>query len=271
MREKSEKTGIRFYLSIYLKIISQDIKSRLGYRTDFVISTLGIIFTNIAGFITFWIMFQNFDNINGWGFYEILFLYGFSLMALAPNQCLFDNNWNLRDYVFSGDFIKYCFRPVNLYFYYISEIFDLKGIGEFVMGIGILAYAWGRLGNPVTAGGVLALIVMWAAASLIMAGIMNIAAATCFWINTSGYIMVTLFKFADYTKYPVDIFSKGFRILFSFIIPIAFVAYYPSLVVLRTDNIPILTLAAPVFSVVFFYISYKIWMLGARQYNGTGS
>ncbi len=266
-----KKKGIKFYLFIYLKIISQDIKSKLSYRADFVISTLGIIFTNIAGFITFWIMFQNFDNINGWGYYEILFLYGFSLTALAPNQCLFDNNWNLKDYVFSGDFIKYCFRPINLYFYYISEIFDLKGIGEFIMGIGILVYAWVHLEYPITILGIFVLIVMWFAASLIMAGIMNMAAATCFWINTSGYIMVTMFKFADFTKYPMDIFSRGFRIFFSFIIPIAFVSYYPSMVVLRTENIPFLTMIAPVFSAVFFYISYKIWMLGASKYNGMGS
>ena len=250
-----KKRNVKFYLAIYFKIISQDIKSKLSYRVDFIISTMGILFTNIAGFITFWIIFKNFDNINDWNYYEILFLYGFSLMALTPTQCLFDNNWNLRDYVYSGDFIKYCFRPIDLYFYYISEIFDLKGIGEFMMGVGIIVYAWINLKYSVT----------------IMAGIMNIAAATCFWMNNSGYVMVTVFKFTEYTKYPIDIFNKGFRIFFSFIIPIAFVTYYPSMVVLNSHNLPILTIIAPIFSVLFFYISYRIWMFGASRYNGTGT
>ncbi len=266
-----KKRNVKFYLAIYFKIISQDIKSKLSYRVDFIISTMGILFTNIAGFITFWIIFKNFDNINDWNYYEILFLYGFSLMALTPTQCLFDNNWNLRDYVYSGDFIKYCFRPIDLYFYYISEIFDLKGIGEFMMGVGIIVYAWINLKYSVTILGILALIVMWIAASLVMAGIMNIAAATCFWMNNSGYVMVTVFKFTEYTKYPIDIFNKGFRIFFSFIIPIAFVTYYPSMVVLNSHNLPILTIIAPIFSVLFFYISYRIWMFGASRYNGTGT
>ncbi len=136
-----KKRNVKFYLAIYFKIISQDIKSKLSYRVDFIISTMGILFTNIAGFITFWIIFKNFDNINDWTYYDILFLYGFSLMALTPTQCLFDNNWNLRDYVYSGYSTKYCFIPIDLYFYYISQFFDLLGIAEFTLPVGIIAYA----------------------------------------------------------------------------------------------------------------------------------
>ena len=95
-----KRKGLRFYLRIYLKILAQDIKSKMSYRADFIISTIGMICTNIAGFISFWILFSRFPSINGWGYYEILFLYGFSLVSLTPVQCLFDNNWNLRQNVY---------------------------------------------------------------------------------------------------------------------------------------------------------------------------
>ena len=140
------KKGLGFYLKIYVKILKQDLKSKMSYRADFIISTLGMIFTNISGFISFWILFRNFPSINGWGYYEMLFLYGFSLVALTPVQCLFDNNWSLRQYVYSGDFIKYCFRPINLFFYFQSEVFDIKGLGQFAFGIGTLIYSWGKIG-----------------------------------------------------------------------------------------------------------------------------
>ena len=83
--------------------------------------------------------------------------------------------------------------------------------------------------------------------------------------------MVMAFKFTDYAKYPASIYNKVFRIVFTFIIPIAFIAYYPSLIFLRPDNVPILTYLSPVIGIIFFYISYKIWMKGARSYSGTGS
>lgn len=262
---------IAFYLSIYKKILFQDLKSKMSYRADFFISLIGMLFTNIAGFISFWLIFQNFREINGWNYHEMLFLYGFSLAALTPMQCLFDNNWNLRIHVFSGDFVKYCFRPINLFFYYMSEVFDIKGLGQLAMGIGAIAYSWSHMGLEFSFLSLLLLIISIITASLFMIAIMNFAAATCFWIINSGYIMVTVFKFTDYAKYPVSIYNTVFRIIFTFFIPIAFVAYYPSMLFLRPGDVPLLTYLSPLLGILFFYLSYQFWMYGAMRYSGTGS
>ncbi|MBP5176876.1 MAG: ABC-2 family transporter protein [Treponema sp.] len=267
----SKKRGLGFYLRIYGKILVQDLKSKMSYRADFIISTIGMVISNLTGFLSFAILFRNFSSINGWTVYEMLFLYGFSLIALTPVQCFFDNNWNLRFMVRSGDFIKYCFRPINIFFYYISEVFDVKGLGQLAFGIGTLVYAWTKLAIPVTPLVIVELLVFLFAASLFMIAIMNFAAATCFWIINSGYFMVVMFRFKDYAKYPASIFNGFFRIIFTFVIPIAFIAYYPSLALLRPENVPLLTWLSPLIGMFFFYLSYKFWMLGARKYDGTGS
>lgn len=145
MGDKDLRKKVQFYVYIYIKILVQDIKSKLSYRADFVISTLGMILTNVTGYISFWILFNTFSEINGWNYYEMLFFYGFSLMAITPSQCFFDNNWNLQNSLVSGDFIKYCVRPLNIFFYYISEVFDIKGLGQFVFGIVTVWYSWHKL------------------------------------------------------------------------------------------------------------------------------
>lgn len=266
-----KQRGLRFYLNIYRKILAQDLKSKLSYRADFLISTIGMIFTNISAFISLWILFQSFPTVMGWNYYEMLFLYGFSLIALTPVQCFFDNNWSLRHYVYSGEFIKYCFRPINIFFYYISEVFDIKGVGQFLFGVGTLIYSWQKLELGISVIIFVKLIIALLTASLFMIALMNIAAATCFWLMGTGYIMVTAFKFKDYAKYPITIFNTVFRFVFTFIIPIAFIAYYPSLFFLRPDEIPLLSWISPIIGMLFFYISYKVWMKGAMSYNGTGS
>ena len=267
----ANRRGLKFYLDIYGKILVQDLKSKMSYRADFIISTIGMIVSNLVGFVTFYILFRNCPSINGWTMYEMLFLYGFSLVALTPVQCFFDNNWNLRFLVKSGDFIKYCFRPINIFFYFISEVFDVKGLGQLAFGIGTLVFAWRHLAIPVTAGTILMTVLFLFAASLFMIAIMNFAAATCFWIQNSGYVMVIMFRFKDFAKYPASIFNTLFRIIFTFVIPIAFIAYYPALVILRPANLPLLSWLSPVIGLVFFYLSYRFWMLGARKYDGTGS
>ena len=136
--------------------------------------------SNLVGFVTFAILFRNFPSINGWSMYGVLFLYGFALVALTPVQCFFDNNWNLRYAVKTGDFIKYCFRPINIFFYYISEVFDVKGLGQLCFGVGTLVFAWHHLAIPVTVSTVVQTVLFLFAASLFMIAIMNFAAATCF-------------------------------------------------------------------------------------------
>lgn len=265
------KRGLLFYLRIYVKIMVQDIKSKMSYRSDFIISTIGMIFTNIAGYVTFWILFQNFPSIMGWNYHEMLFLYGFSLVALTPVQCFFDNNWSLRHYVYSGDFIKYCFRPINLFFYFISEVFDIKGLGQLAFGVGTLIYSWHKLGLVFSFLILVKLILALLTASLFMISLMNLSAATCFWIINSGYVMEMTSRFKDYAKYPATIFNSVFKFIFTFVIPIAFIAYYPSLVILRPDEIPLLTWLSPLIGCLFFYLSYSVWMKGAMSYSGTGS
>ena len=265
------KRGLKFYTGIYRKILIQDLKSKMSYRADFIISTFGMIMTNLAGFITFLILFHNFPTINGWDYHHMLFLYGFSLVALTPVQCFFDNNWNLRFMVQSGDFIKYCFRPVNVFFYFMSEVFDVKGLGQLAFGIGTIVYAWIHIGIPVTVVTILKLILFLFTASLFMIAIMNFAAATCFWIKGSGYVMVIMFRFKDFAKYPSNIFSGVFKVIFTFIIPIAFIAYYPSLVILEPGNVPLLSWLSPVIGLLFFFASYEFWMLGVSKYDFTGS
>lgn len=265
------KKGILYYLEIYLLIISQDIKSKMQYRADFVISSIGMIITNISGFLSFWLIYNSFSTIGGWTYDEMLFLYGFTLVAITPAQLFFDNHWNLTRNVESGKFISYCFRPVNLFFYYTSEIFDIKGLSQLLVGIIILVISWRKLMLPVTLLAILILIIMIISASLVMCSILISAAATSFWVIQSHFILMFFYKFKDYSKYPVSIFNSLLKFVFTFIIPIGFIAYYPSLFFLQDKELSILTYLSPVFGVLFFVLAYKFWMMGACKYNGTGS
>lgn len=271
MAKKSMKRGLGYYLHLYCMICAQCFKSRLAYRSDFIISMVGMLAVNVSGFLTFWIMFQSFPSINGWNFYEMMFLYGFTLLAISADQLFFDNNWDLRFQLYNGNFIIYNLRPINTFFYYISSVFDTKGLGQLAFGIVMLVYAWVKLELAFSFLILLKFIVVLAAASLFMVALINAAAATGFWIMNSGMLLVFVSRFKEYAKYPTSIFTGFFRIVFTFIIPIAFVAFYPSQFFLRPDEIPVYSYLTLPFGLLLFWLSYRLWMRGARHYAGTGS
>jgi ABC-2 type transport system permease protein len=242
----------------------------MNYRADFIISNFAQILDHASGFVVFWLIFQNFPSIDGWNHNQMLFFYGFSLIAFTPTQCLLDNNWSLHHNVYSGDFIKYKLRPINIFFYYMSEVFDLKGFGQLVAGIAVLTYAWIQLEIGFSFTILLLLIINLTAASLVMGAMLNLAAASIFWL-TNSFMLFLIIRFRDYARYPITIFGSFFRILFTFVIPMAFISYYPSLTFLQPDNIPLLTLLSPLIGAAFFTLSYFVWMKGAKNYSSTGS
>lgn len=265
------KKNLSFYLRIYRKIVVQDIKSKMSYRADFIISMIGMFATNIAGAASFYLIFQRFPSIAGWNYYEMIFLYGFSLIAATPAQCLFDNNWNLRIAVYSGDFIKYCFRPVNLFFYYMSEVFDVKGLGQCIFGIVAVVYSWIKLELLFHLYTPFLFLIEVLSASLFVIALLNLAASACFWLTNSFFVLQLSNTLRDFAHYPITIFGPSLRAIFTYIIPIAFMTFYPGISILRPEKISFTAILAPVYGILFFYISYKVWMKGAMSYNGTGS
>ena len=73
---------IRYYLRIYFRVASQYLKERMQYRADFFCDVIGMIVTNLFGIATFWVVFHNITEVGGFGFDEMLFMYGFALMAM---------------------------------------------------------------------------------------------------------------------------------------------------------------------------------------------
>ncbi|MDO5560197.1 MAG: ABC-2 family transporter protein [Oscillospiraceae bacterium] len=265
------KTDLKSYIKIYFMLITQDFKSKMQYRADFLISLAAMLATNFTGLISFWLIFRTIPAIKGFSYNEILFIYGFSLLASVPMQLFFDNLWQLGDYCMNGNFLRYCFKPVNIFFYYVSETFDAKGLGQLAFGLIMFIYAWIRTGIPVTAGNIAVLLLMMFGASMSLIGLMIMSSAFSFVSLYGNSMMSFMIRFRDYSRYPVSIFNPVFKFLFTFIIPMGFLAFYPSLYFLRPGDHNLMSLLTPIAGIIIFYLGYKLWIWLAVRYAGTGT
>ena len=116
------------YIRLYFIIEAQYIKARMQYRADFIISSVGMFFSSLATLGVFWVILQSVPDLSGWTLMEMIFIYAFYMIAISPMQILFDHAWNIRFHVQQGTFLKYYFRPLNMMFYYMSEMFDLQAM-----------------------------------------------------------------------------------------------------------------------------------------------
>jgi ABC-2 type transport system permease protein len=90
------------YLRLYFIIEAQYIKSRMQYRTDFIISSVGMFFSSLATLSVFWIILESVPDLAGWSLMEMVFIYAFYMIAISPMQILFDHAWQIRFHVQQG-------------------------------------------------------------------------------------------------------------------------------------------------------------------------
>ncbi len=262
---------LRYYLRIYFLIEAQYIKSKMQYRDDFLISSVGMFFSSLTTVGIFWVLFDTIPNLAGWNFDQLIFIYAFYLLATAPMQILFDHFWQLRFHVIQGSFLKYYFRPLNMMFYYTSEMFDIKGLTQLVLGVALLIYASYTLGISWGVVQILLLLVTLFSSALVTIAIMIIASCATFWIYNSFPVMDLAWRLREFSPYPMTIFDGVFRVLFTYIIPIGFIAFYPSQIFLEPEKISPVVYLSPLVGIGFFALAYWVWTKGVNSYTGTGS
>lgn len=259
------------YLRLYFIIEAQYIKARMQYRVDFIISSIGMFFSSLATLGIFWVLFNSITDLAGWSLMEMVFIYAFYMIAISPMQILFDNIWQIRFHVQQGTFIKYYFRPLNMMFYYMSEVFDLKGLTQFATGIVLLIYASIQLGVQWSPDKIFLLIIALMSAALVLIAIIVTAGCMAFWMVDSYPVLGLVWRLREFAPYPMSIFDGVFRFAFTYLIPIGFIAFYPSQFFLRPSEVSPFVYFSPLVGIGLFALMYWVWTRGVNSYTGTGS
>lgn len=264
------KTLLR-YLRIYLRLCAQYAKAKLSFRADFLISLFGTVMWWVPSLFSVVVIFGNVKSIAGYSLDELLFIYGFFLLAMEPAGFFFGNVWSLGFKVRSGDFIKYYFRPLNMMFYYMSESIDLISLWTVPAGIALMAASSARLGIRWTALKLAGILALLGSSSLIACAMMVAAASAAFWIVNSHSLLNLVSNFRDSAKYPMGIYDKPFRFVFSSLVPIGFIAFYPVQWILRPGEAGLVPFLTPLVGVASFGMAALVWSLGVRRWNATGT
>src|SRR5215467_12213747 len=134
------------HLRLFLLYFAQYAKVRLAYKADFFIAFFSSMTATVLGFGFVLVLFSKIPQLQGWSFYEILFLYAFSLMPLGLFNVV---SWNLYEfgdlYVIQGRFDRILLRPVNTLFQVLFEKFRLESLQEVVTGAWIIIICARRL------------------------------------------------------------------------------------------------------------------------------
>jgi ABC-2 type transport system permease protein len=251
--------------------IANQMKSLMIHRADFLIGVVCLLLSFTVIRFSIWAIFERTRSIGGWLKGEILFMYGYNLIAAGTAWFFFNQAWGLRDTIVSGGFLKYKIRPINPLFHYFAECVDIRSLLTIVLGIVTLRGASAGIGYGWEMARVGELLLLAGLSAALLAGLIVCMSGLAFWLPVSNPLLGFLSSVYGIAHFPVGIYGSAMQIFLSTLVPIAFLSFYPcSLLLGKSAGIaPICVMVA--ITVGIWAAGTALWRTGAERYELSGT
>lgn len=258
---------------LFLKLIGVSFRSHMQHRSSFFMLTLAYFlstFVEIAGIL---VLFDRFKELQGWTLPELALIYGIINMGFAIAEAMARGFDQFSQLVKNGDFDRVLLRPLGTLLQIATREIQLMRMGRFLQGLVVLSWSFSKLELAFFSSQtfIIALAIMGTAC--LFYGLFIIQATFCFWtVETLEIMNIATFGGQESGQYPIVIYPWAFRMVFTFLIPIAAVVYYPVSAILQRDGLSLwIGVITPFAGILFLYVSCRLWRLGVRHYHSTGS
>lgn len=262
-------------LAIYRRLVGARIRSQLQYRLSFALNLVGAALISFLDFAAILVIFGRIDALGGWSVEEVALLYAVSSVAFGLTDLVIGHLDLLPRMIRDGDFDLILVRPLGSLFQVVSSDFALRRLGKVLQGLAVLAVALTQLDVDWTAGRIAVLAAMVPAGAVIFAGVWVVFATIAFWLVESIEVANAFSYGGNFlAQYPINVFGPWLRRLVIFVVPLAFVAYFPSLYVLGKPD-PLgapdaVQFAFPLAALGSVAAAAVVWRGAVRHYRSAG-
>jgi ABC-2 type transport system permease protein len=261
--------------SLYRRLVGAHVRSQLQYRVSFALNLLGMALITLLDFIAILIIFEQVPALAGWTVEEVALLYGIATVSFGFADLAIGHLDLFPNMIREGTFDLLLVRPLPSLFQVIASDFALRRLGKAIQGAAVLVFALAQLDIDWTLGRAAMLPVAILGGTVIYAAVWVALATVAFWI-VDAIEFVNAFTYGGnfLSQYPLNVFARWLRGLVLFVVPIAFVAYFPALYLLdKPDELGLpdaLRFASPAVALVSVVAAHVAWSHAVRHYRSAG-
>jgi ABC-2 type transport system permease protein len=261
---------------ICLALVAANLRAELQYRANFVLMLVVGLAWDGTAFLVIWVTLTHFHAIGGWSLSELTFLYGLQLFSAGlttlafgfAQQNIFE--WLVRE----GEFDRYLVRPLAPLLQLITSRIHVPILGSLLGSATLLLIGATHIHvewSPLTVG-----YLGWAisGACLMQAAIYLCVNSLVFRLLSVGMLTNVIGDFSKYGNYPLKIYTGPVRFFLTFILPQAFMGYFPVTVLLhRTGELRVPSIVAylsPLAGLLCVVPAYFLFTYQLRNYQSAG-
>lgn len=252
------------YLKLHLRLA-------LEYKSSFILTTIGQTINIVGELFVLYCLFNKFKLLDEYNIDEILLSFSIIWLGFGIMEVLF-RGWDHFSYLINrGDLDTLLIRPRSLFLTITGTEIAYEKSSVALVSLGFLIYSFIKAVKVITIAKIILVIICVAASLILYLSLFIISAAMCF-KSVQGLEFMNVFTYGSRQlgQYPIDMFGKVIKKIFTYFIPITLVNYYPVKFILGYTN-NYLYFLIPFGVLVLFSFSILLFKIGLRSYQGTGS
>jgi ABC-2 type transport system permease protein len=263
-------------LALYARLVGAQIRSQLQYRLSFALDLTGAFLIAFMDFVAVLIIFENVPQLDGWTLHEIAFLYACTSISFALVDLAIGHLDLFPRMIREGTFDLVLVRPRGTLLQVIASDFALRRLGKALQGALVFGFSLTGVEVDWNAGRIAMVGVMLVAGALIFAAVWIAGATIAFWTVDGGEFTNAFTYGGNFlTQYPISIYGEWLRRFLAYVVPMAFVCYFPALYILdKPDPLGFpraFQFASPLVAVAAAVGAGVVWTLAVRRYRSVGS
>jgi ABC-2 type transport system permease protein len=261
---------------IYRSLATSRIRAQSQYRLSFVLQILGTFLLSFMDFVEILVIFHHLPLLGGWSLTEIAFLYGSSYVVFKSADLLMGGLDRLPLLIRMGTLDQMLTRPLGSLGQVLTGEIDIRHVGGIAQGAIVFWFALTRVHIHWTVARVAVFASMLAGGVVIFCSVWIVMNAIAFWTTDAREIANSATYGGNYlTNFPLNIFGPWLRRLLAYVIPLAFVSYFPALYLLGKPAPPgtpaVLSFISPAVALGSALVARAVWKAAIRHYRSTGS
>lgn len=260
-------------IGLTVEFVKYNLKEFMAERGNFWIYFVTIFLYQALYIIFISVVFTQAPTIKGWGFYEVLFIYGFFNTASGFFYLIFSwTLWFSESYIIDRRLDVILTFPIDPYFCILLQELgtSIMEVISIVLGVIIVIFSAVHLGVQVSLFHILQFLTAVLGAVLILGGLFSFVTAIAFWVKSRAPLVTPLMHVIQFAQYPISIYAKWLRVILTFVIPVGFVGFYPAASILGRYEWYFYPLTL-LLGMLVFCGGYVVWNVGLGRYESAGS
>jgi len=259
----------------YLRLLGVQLRAStaiaMQYRVEFLGEGALAFFWALWSLVPLLVVYGHRPSIAGWSFDEALVVMGwFTVMKGVLEGAVNPSLTSVVEHIRKGTLDFVLLKPADAQFLVSTAKFEPWRVVDVVAGVALFAVAFhrmGRLPEPGHVAGALALL-LCSAWTLYSIWILVVSAA--FFVVKVDNLSFLFSSIFDAARWPINVFRGGWRLVFTFVVPLALMTTYPALALLGRLGFAT-ALAAFAAAAAFGAFARQVWIRSIGHYTSASS